>query len=172
MFWLCKAMQMKQRDRMKINKKVINMKVKFPILVLRLTTLLCAAAGILMCIFALPLFGTAMADDFPVYAFWQYPILAGLYAAAACFFFALFHFWMLLAGADKSKTLPPKNLKTIRISAAIFAVLYFLSVMPVIYLYAEVGDAPGLIIIAAFLGTLPIGVCAFAAILEKIIKKA
>jgi hypothetical protein len=144
------------------------MKDKLPTLVLRLIIFLCVAAGVLMCIFALPPFGTAVAKNFPDYAFWQYPILAGLYGMAVCFFFGLLQFWLLLNGIDKNKTLSVKNLKAIRLSAIVFSILYYLSVMPVVYLYADADDAPGLILIAAFWGTLPIGIAAFSVILKQI----
>jgi hypothetical protein len=144
------------------------MKEKIPTIILRIITILSAVAGILICVFALPSLGTAFADNFPDYAFWRYPILAGLYAAAVCFFVALLQFWLLLNGVGKSNTLSIKNLKAIRFSAIMFCVLYFLSAMPVVYLIADADDAPGLILIGAFFGTLPVGVAAFTAVLERI----
>jgi hypothetical protein len=90
-----------------------------------------------------------------------------LYTAAACFFFALFHFWLLLDNIDRSGILSAKNLKMIRLCAIMFSVLYFVFAMPIIFLAAEADDAPGAILIGAFLGTLPIGVAAVAAILER-----
>jgi len=139
-----------------------------PTLILRAITILSGVAAILLCIFALPPFGTSVAKELPEYAFLQYPVLVGLYSAAGYFFFALLQFWLLLNGVNKGILFPLKNLKAIRLSAIAFAVLYYLSAMPVIYLAAEAGDAPGLILIGAFLGTLPIGAAAFAAILERV----
>jgi hypothetical protein len=144
---------------------------KLPTLILRLIAIMSAIAGVLMCIFDLPKFGTAIAKNFPEYAFWQYPVLVGLYTAAACFFFALVHFWLLLGSIDRNRTLPVKNLKMIRYCVIIFTVLYVISAMPIIFLAAEAGDAPGLILIGAFVGALPLGVAAAAAILERIANK-
>jgi hypothetical protein len=144
------------------------MKDKVPILILRGITALSVVAGLLVCIFALPIFGTAVAKNFPDYAFWQYPILAGLYAAALCFFFALVEFWSLLNGINKDNSLSVKKLRIIRLCAITFSVLYFLSAMPVIYLFAEADDAPGVILIGVFLGMFSIGVAAIAAVLEKL----
>jgi hypothetical protein len=144
---------------------------KLPTIILRLIAIMSAIAGVLMCIFALPPFGTAIAKNFPEYAFWQYPVLIGVYSAAACFFFALVHFWLLLNGIDRDGTLAAKNLKMIRFSAIIFTALYFISAMPIIFLAADADDAPGLILIGAFVGTLPLGVAAAAAILERIAGK-
>jgi hypothetical protein len=130
--------------------------------------ILSAIAGILICIFALPPFGTAVAKNFPSYAFWQYPILAGVYAAALCFFFALFQFLLLLNGIDRHGTLAAKNLRAIRLSSIMFSVLFYVSAMPVIFLFANADDAPGAILIGTFLGMLPIGAAAFTAVLERI----
>jgi hypothetical protein len=147
---------------------VIGMKDRLPILILRGITALSVVAGILACIFALPPFGTAIAMNFPDYAFWQYPILVGLYAAALCFFLALVEFWSLLDGINKDNSLSAKKLKIIRLCSIAFSVLYYLSAMPVIYLFAEADDAPGAILIGAFVGLFPIGVAAFTAVLERV----
>jgi hypothetical protein len=77
-------------------------------------------------------------------------------------------FWLLLNGIDKNGKFSLKNLKAIRISAIVFCMLYFLAAMPIVYLIADADDAPGLILIGAFLGTLPAGVAAFAAVLEQV----
>jgi hypothetical protein len=126
-----------------------------------------AIFGVLFCIFALPPIGVAIAKNFPEYAFWQYPALVGLYAAAACFFFALIHFWLLLNNIDRNGTFQTKSLKMIRFSAIAFTILYFLFAMPIIFLAMVADDAPGGILIGAFVGILPLGVAAVAAILER-----
>jgi hypothetical protein len=146
---------------------------KLPTIILRLIAIMSAIAGVLICIFALPSFGTEIAKIYPEYAFWQYPVFVGLYSAAACFFFALFHFWLLLNNIDRNGTLSVKNLKMIRYCAIIFTVLYFISAMPILLLAVatETEDSnPGIILIAAFWGTFPSGVAAVAAILERIAK--
>lgn len=98
-------------------------------------------------------------------------MLIGLYAAAGCLFLALFHFWLLLNDIDRNGVLPHKNLRAIRYCAIVFSVLYFLCAMPVIYLAADAEDAPGLILIGAFLDLFPIGVAAIMAVLERIANK-
>jgi len=147
------------------------MNKKLPTIILRIITILTAVAGILVCIFVLPGFGTAIAKNFPEYAFWQYPILIGVYAAAVCFFFALFQFWLLMSNIDRADALSINNLKAIRISTIVFSILYFLFAMPIIFLAAEADDAPGLILAGAFLDLFPIGIAAFAAVLERICKR-
>lgn len=142
-----------------------------PSIVLRIIIILSAVAGVLASIFALPSFGTAIAENLPEFAFWRYPILVGLYAAIVCFFFALLQLWLLLNGVDRNETLLAQRLKAIRISAIVFSVLYFICAMPIVFLAAESDDAPGLILIGAFLDLLPIGAASVAAILERTIGK-
>jgi hypothetical protein len=147
---------------------------KLPTVILRIITLLFAVAGAFVCIFGLPSFGAEIAKIYPEYAFWQYPVCVGLYAAAACFFFALFHFWLMLGSIDRTGARWSTNLKMIRFSAIMFAILYFIVVMPILFLAVvnEIEDSnPGIILIAAFAGTFPMGVAAFAAILERIADK-
>lgn len=148
------------------------MREKLPIIVLRIIAILSAIVGVLACIFMLPPFAAAMAKDFPAYAAWQYPILFGLYAAAGCFFFALYHFWLLCGGIDGDGALSTKRLRMIRYCAVVFSVLYFLSAMPIIYLAADADDAPGLILIGAFVNLFPIGVAAGMTVLERIANKS
>ncbi len=140
---------------------------KIPSIILRIIIILSAGVGVILSVFALPTFGTAIAKNHPEYAFLQYPIIIGLYAAAICFFFALFQFWLLLNGVDRGGTLLAKRLKAIRFSAIVFSVLYALCAMPIIFLAADADDAPGLILFGMFLESFPIGVAAVAAILER-----
>ena len=144
---------------------------KLPTLTLRIIAIMLAIVGVVISIFFLPSFGTAVADHFPAYAFWQYPILIGLYSAGVCFYFSLFHFWLLLNTIDRSGALSANNLKAIRLSMVVFSVLFYVFAMPIIFLAAEADDAPGAILIGAFLGTLPLGVAAVASILERMAGK-
>lgn len=143
------------------------MRKKLPFVLLKTIAVLSAVAGLAVCVFALPSFGLILAEDYPAFAFWRYPVLAGLYAAAACFFFALVHFWLLLTGIARDGAFPKRHLKAIRCAAVVFAALYALFAMPVVYGAADADDAPGLILVGAFLDTIPIGIAAMAAILER-----
>ncbi|MDR0786346.1 MAG: DUF2975 domain-containing protein [Gemmatimonadota bacterium] len=143
---------------------------KLPTLILRAFSFLSVLAVLLICIFGLPTFGREFAATFPDYAFGRYPILAGLYTAALCFFFGIYHFWRLLGEIDKGDGLSVKRLQPIRYSAMLIAVLYFLSLMPAIFLFAQADDAPGAIIIGAFPGTFPIAAAAVIAVLERLVR--
>jgi len=145
--------------------------MKLPTVILRVITILFVIVGAIICIFGLPSFGTEIAKIYPEYAFLQYPICIGLYMAAISFFFVLFHFWLLLNSIDRNGMLAIKNLKMIRFGAIIFDILYFIFVIPVLILAVATvteDSNPGIILIAVFVGTFPLGVAAIAAILETL----
>jgi hypothetical protein len=144
---------------------------RIPTLVLRVIVAVFAAAGVLVCVFPIPTFALGFAKFFPQYTVWRFPILIGLYIAALCFYYALFQFWLLLGGIDRDGALLPQKLKKIRYSAAVFSVLYAVFAMPLFYFAAELEDAPGVILVGAILDAIPIGVAAFAAVLERIGQK-
>ena len=149
------------------------MQINIPTLILRAVALLFAAAGVMVCIFALPELGAVILTFRPKYAFWQYPVLVGLYSAAVCFFYALVHFWLMLSGVDREGLPPQKSMKAVRVSSVIFSVLYFVVAMPAIFVFAKADDAPWVIILlATAVGMLPIGAAATIAILERIVKAA
>ncbi len=145
--------------------------IKFSVLTLRVITILTLGFGGIICILALPSFGTAIARNLPEFAILQYPILIGLYSAAGCFFFGLYQFWLLLNGVQKEGELSVKRLKAIRMAGIALCALYAIFAMPTIYLAADAQDAPGLILIGLYIGSLPLGVASVASLLEVLSRK-
>ena len=145
-----------------------SVKEKLPTIILRISAIIFAAIGALVCAFAIPGFASGFVENFPDIAFWRYPILFGFYVAAGCFFFALAHFWLLLNGYDRDRVLAVKNLKAIRLGSIVYVIFYYLATMPAAYLVADADDAPGIVLIALALGIIPISFAAIAAILERI----
>ena len=152
--------------------RTIALQINIPILFLRAAALLFAAAGALACYFLLPELGSVIPMFYPNRAFWQYPVLAGLYAAAACFFYALFHFWLMLNGIDREGLPPQKSMKAVRVISIIFTILFFVAAMPAIYVFSEAKDTPGVILLGTALGVLPMCAAATIAVLERIVKAA
>lgn len=144
---------------------------KISLIILRIIIILSVGLSMLAGIFLLPSCGTVIAEAFPQLAFWQYPIVAGLYGMVACFLFALLQFWLLLDGVGRNGILAAKRLKAIKLSAVAFAILYFFCLMPIIVLAADADDAPGLVLLGVFLDSFPVGVAAVAEILERSLGK-
>ncbi len=104
----------------------------------------------------------------------QYPFLIGLYVTALVFFVALYQTLKLLSYIDKNQSfseLSVKSLKNINYCAITISALYVVF-MPLIYLMAEVGDAPGCILIGMVIIFGCMVVAVFAAVLQKLLKNA
>lgn len=130
------------------------------------------------CIFALPVIARVMseiaAELHPAWEHIRYPLLIGLYATAAAFFYALYQTLKLLGFIDKNlafSDLSVKALKHIKYSALTYTVLYVI-LSPFFYIAAEADDAPGILAIVLILSLAAFVIAVFAAVLEKILKDA
>ncbi|KGR77714.1 DUF2975 domain-containing protein [Ureibacillus manganicus] len=110
----------------------------------------------------------------PEYAHILYPIVIGMYLSVLPYFGALFQSYKLLTYIDKNKAfslISVTALKKIKYCGIIFSVFYIL-VIPFVYMVAEIDDAPGLIIVGMvpIFGGLVIAV--FAAVLQRLLQEA
>ncbi|MCM3731520.1 DUF2975 domain-containing protein [Fictibacillus nanhaiensis] len=127
-----------------------------------------------LCIFLLPEIAEFFAELNPKLDFLQYPFLIGLYAAAIPFYFALYQTFKLLSYIDMNEAfseLSVKALKNIKYCAITISALYVVF-MPLLYLMAEVDDAPGIILIGMIIIFGCMVVAVFAAVLQKLLKNA
>jgi len=128
-------------------------------------------------ILALGIFGAFWLANHPVnsdYDHMLYPILMGVYGSAIPFFVALYQAFTLLNYIDRNQSfseLSVTSLKNIKFCAITISGLY-VTILPFVFLLAELDDAPGLIII----GMVPIFasmvIAVFAAVLQKLLKEA
>jgi hypothetical protein len=127
-----------------------------------------------LCIFLLPGIAEYFAELNPKLDFLQYPFLIGLYVTAIVFFVALYQTLKLLSYIDKNQAfseLSVKALKNIKYCAITISALYVVF-MPLLYLMAEVDDAPGIILIGMVIIFGCMVVAVFAAVLQKLLKHA
>ncbi len=127
-----------------------------------------------LCVFVVPKIAAFFAELYPKLDFLQYPFLIGLYVTAIVFFVALYQTLKLLSYIDKNQAfseLSVKILKNIKHCAITIGALY-VSFMPILYLIAEVDDAPGLILMGMVIIFACIVVAVFAAVLQKLLKNA
>ncbi|MGM8364052.1 DUF2975 domain-containing protein [Virgibacillus sp. W0181] len=127
-----------------------------------------------LCIFVLPKIAAFFAELNPTLDYLQYLFLIGLYVTAIAFFVALYQTLRLLSYIDKNRAfsdLSVSALKNIKYCAITIGAIYVV-LMPLIYLMAEVDDAPGIILIGMVIifGCMVIAV--FAAVLQKLLKNA
>ena len=143
-------------------------------LFLKVVVFLMGLPVLALSIFVLPEIAEFFAELNPKLDFLQYPFLIGLYVTAIIFFAALYQTLRLLSYIDKNEAfsdLSVMALKNIKYCAITISAL-FVVFMPLIYLMAEIDDAPGIILIGMVIifGSMVIAV--FAAVLQKLLKNA
>lgn len=143
-------------------------------LFLKFVVVLMGLPVLALCIFLLPGIAEYFAELNPKLDFLQYPFLIGLYVTAIVFFVALYQTLKLLSYIDKNQAfseLSVKALKNIKYCAITISALYVVF-MPLLYLMAEVDDAPGIILIGMVIIFGCMVVAVFAAVLQKLLKHA
>ena len=143
-------------------------------LFLKIAVILIGIPILALCIFLLPEIAEYFAELNPKLDFLQYPFLIGLYVTAIPFYFALYQAFKLLCYIDKNQAfseLSVKALKNIKYCAITISALYVVF-MPLLYLMAEVDDAPGIILIGMVIIFGCMVVAVFAAVLQKLLKNA
>jgi hypothetical protein len=143
-------------------------------LFLKIAVVLMGLPVLALCVFLLPEIAEFFAELNPKLAYLQYPFLIGMYLAAIPFFFALYQAFKLLGYIDKNiafSELSVKALKNIKYCAFTISALYVVF-MPLLYLMAEVDDAPGILLIGMVIIFGCMVVSVFAAVLQKLLKNA
>jgi len=143
-------------------------------LFLKAVVVLMGMAVLALCVFLVPEIANWIGEDFQRLAFLQYPLFIYLEATAIPFYFALYQTLKLLSYIDKNEAfseISVKALKAIKNCAITISILYA-ACMPLVYIIAEVDDAPGLIIMGMFVTCAPIVIAVFAAVLQKLLQNA
>ncbi|MCM3389903.1 DUF2975 domain-containing protein [Ureibacillus chungkukjangi] len=107
-------------------------------------------------------------------AYVVYGILLVMYISVVPFYFALYQSFNLLSYIDKNQAFSDfsvQALKKIKICAIIISGLYVLAV-PLVFILAEIDDAPGLGIIALLFVFAPLVIAVFAAVLQRLLQEA
>lgn len=128
-----------------------------------------------LCIFALPSLWRGVGEaEVSIVVSSLRIIIVGLYVSAIPFFIALFETLKLLGYIDKNTAfsdLSVEALKKIKYCAIAISVLYMGGV-PLLYPFAELDDAPGLLLFGFAIACAPVVVAVFAAVLERLLKNA
>jgi Protein of unknown function (DUF2975) len=143
-------------------------------LFLKIVVFLMGIPVLALCIFVLPEIAEFFAELNPELDYLQYPFLIGLYVTAIVFFAALYQTFKLLSYIDNNQAFSDLSVKALRKikKCAITIGAFYVVFMPLIYLMAEMDDAPGIILIGMIIifGCMVIAV--FAAVLEKLLNNA
>ncbi|TCN20456.1 DUF2975 domain-containing protein [Mesobacillus foraminis] len=107
-------------------------------------------------------------------AYVVYGILMVMYVSAVPFYFALYQSFNLLSYIDKNlafSVLSVRALKKIKNCALIISGLY-LAALPMVFVLAQVDDAPGLALIGMVMIFAPLVIAVFAAVLQRLLQEA
>jgi hypothetical protein len=129
---------------------------------------------IAMSILALPSLLKDVSENPNQFTKYIYSIVVIMYITIIPFFIALFQTIKLLNLIEKNKAfsdLAVKCLKVIKYSAFTISGLYVVT-MPFFYLFGELDDAPGVILVGFMFFFAPLVIAFFAAILEKLLQQA
>jgi hypothetical protein len=102
------------------------------------------------------------------------PVVISMYGAAIPFYVVLYQTLVLLNLIDKNKAFSDASVKAlgrIKVSAAIIAALYTIS-LPYFYYVAQSEDAPGVMVIGSLFAGAPLVIAVFAAVLQKLLYNA
>ena len=137
---------------------------------LRGAIVIIAAIVLAICAFALPAMWMAIAEEYPQHTYVFYSILIAFYVATLPFFYALYQAMKLLNYVDTNKAFSMRAVKALRrIAGSAFSVsIIFISSLPFFYTWADIEDAPGLVLVGIFLVMAPFIVGVFAALLQRV----
>jgi hypothetical protein len=141
---------------------------------LKIAVFLIGTPVLALCIFGLPKLAKEAAESNSEFAYVLFGILIVMYVSAIPFFVALYQAFKLLSYIDKSKAfseISVKALKNIKYCAITISGLYVVG-MPFIYIFAELDDAPGVILIGMLFIFAPMVIAVFAAVLQRLLQEA
>lgn len=141
---------------------------------LKIAVFFIGAPVLALCIFGLPKLAKEAAEGPSEFAYVLYGILIVMYVSAIPFFVTLYQAFKLLSYIDKSIAFSEtsvKALNNIKKYALTISGLYVLG-MPFFYIFAELDDSPGVIVIGMLFIFAPMVISVFAAVLQRLLQEA
>lgn len=126
---------------------------------------------IALCIFVVPNLGLIAAELVPNFSAIQPIVIMIYYLSAFIYFFASWKAFQLLQYIDRKEAfsiISVHALKAVKICAYGIALLHLL-VLPLFYIFAEIDDAPGVIIVGLVVPFASMVIAIFAAVLQKLL---
>jgi len=127
-----------------------------------------------LCIFVLPILAKDAAESNSEFAYVLYGIVIVMYLSAIPYFVALYQAFKLLSYIDKNKAfseISVKSLKNIRNCAITISGLHLLG-LPFFFIFAQLDDAPGVVLVGMLFIFAPLVIAVFAAVLQKLLQEA
>jgi len=122
-----------------------------------------------VCVLFVPWIARDAVQYFP--PFLIYLILIPMYVSAIPFYYALYETLKLLKYIDNNKAFAERSvmaLKSIKMCAIMIVILH-LAVLPLLYIIAELDDAPGIILMGLVVPGASMVITVFAAVLQRLL---
>jgi len=145
---------------------------RLPTILLRTALALGGLFVLAFIIFVMPEVSEALVESFP--PSFYIPVLAAMYLAALPFYFVLYQTFKLLYYIDVKKAfseLSISALKKIKYASIVLAVLY-VAILPLLYMMAQLEDAPGILAIGIVITGSAIVIATFSAVLQMVLQSA
>ncbi|MEG0076334.1 DUF2975 domain-containing protein [Anaerorhabdus sp.] len=141
---------------------------------LRACIVIVAIVVMLMSIFFIPPFANKVGEIYPIIANLRFMVILIPYATLIPFYFALYKFMVLLNLIDQGNAFSVESVKILNIikKCAILITILYLFILPLVYIVADIEDAPGLLLILGCFSMVPFVIGIFAGVLEKLLDQA
>lgn len=141
---------------------------------LRLAIIAITVGVTALCVFLLPQVWIHAPEEYSNYAYAVQGVVAAMYVSVIPYFIGIYKAWRLLSLIDNGKPFSQasaRTIKSIAILAAVITGIYIASI-PFFFIWGDMDDAPGLIVIGAVLVGLPATVAVFAGLLQRLVSEA
>ena len=141
---------------------------------LKAVIILIGLGALALCVFAIPSAWTGAPQEWPQITSVLYPGLIGIAATIVPFLYALYQALKLLWYIDKNEAFSDASvqaLKLIKYCAVAMSALYAMA-LPLVFVVAQLDDAPGLVLFGTAFACAPLVVATFAAVLQKLVQSA
>lgn len=125
-----------------------------------------------LCIFFLPWLANDTAEMFPEFAFFQYPVLLGLYLTTIPFFVALYQAIRLLKLIDNEDAFSESSVNSLKLIKYCAITISILCVIGSILLMSQSALHPGIAIIGFIIFFASVVIAVFAGVLQKLLRNA
>lgn len=150
---------------------------KSPTFTLKVVIVALGLGVLALCIFALPAMWSGIEKEYPDYPKVVYTLrlfLVGMYLSAILFYFGLYQGLKLLGLIDRNMAFSNESVKALRSIKfyTFFVGIIYLAGVPLLFPFADVDDAPGVLVIGFVIACAPIVLSIFASVLQKLIQNA
>lgn len=146
----------------------------FSTVFLRIVIVIMGLAVLSLCVFAFPNIGVGWTAEFPEHIKSGYLVMASLYIATIPYFIALYFGIKLLSLIDLNKAFSVDSVRILQKIkfCAITMSIALMAYMPAAFHFAEIDDAPGVVIFAFAFACTPLVVAVFAEVLKNLLQNA